>query len=139
MVRFGLKTVTAHDTEGNGVAGKNGIATGNGHEDARWDLSAGWRNDRDLVHEPSRLRIMAMVMRSGSATFQDLRLKLALADTEVAAHAKRLEAAGLLESTREVGGTGMVITFAAAPRGREVMEGYCDWMRDILDGLPGGS
>lgn len=122
MVRFGAKAVLE------AANGKSEVM------DVGWGTSS-WRADRDTVHEPSRLRIMAAVLRTGGIGFQDLRVQLALEDAELAAHTKRLEAAGMLETRREIGGTGVVVTFQATQKGRSVMTAYRDWMREIISGL----
>ena len=87
-----------------------------------------------VIHQATRLRIMAALQRNREATFTGLRDGLGLTDGNLASHAARLEEAGYLESRRALAGLGFELRYRITPRGDAAFRGYVEALQDLLGG-----
>lgn len=86
-----------------------------------------------MLHQPTRLRIMAVVCRFRDVGFADVRDHLGLTDGNMGSHATRLEAEGLVEARRALGRTGIVVRYRATAEGDRRMAAYRRWLAAVLD------
>jgi DNA-binding MarR family transcriptional regulator len=87
-----------------------------------------------VIHQATRLRIMALLFRNRSAPFTWVRDALGLTDGNLDAHAARLVAAGYL--TRGIGLTprkgGFQIRLRITPEGDAAFRAYTEGLRAYL-------
>ncbi len=76
------------------------------------------------IHEPVRLRIMAILSGVGSADFNFLRRTLGLSRGNLASHVARLEADGYLEVTKSFKGKIPHTDYHATGAGRQALDDY---------------
>lgn len=75
-----------------------------------------------LVINPGRLRILTVLAQSRRAEFVPLRDRTRLTDGNLAAHAKRLQSAGLIEVDKQFRGSKPVTTYTLTRTGRQALE-----------------
>lgn len=91
-----------------------------------------------IIHQPTRLTIMAMLAKHRDVGFAAMRDALELTDGNLQSHAKRLEDAGLIESRRALGATGVVVRYAITRAGDEALGAYRRWLAATLQDLTVG-
>lgn len=89
-----------------------------------------------IIHQPTRLQIMATLAKHRDVTFADLRDALALTDGNLQSHAKRLDEAGLIQTRRALGTTGIVVRYSITAAGDGAIAAYGHWLQGILADLP---
>ena len=77
-----------------------------------------------VVHQATRLRIMAALHRNRELPFTRLRDGLGLTDGNLGSHAATLEKTGYLASRRVLAPTGFEVRYRITPRGSEAFEAY---------------
>jgi DNA-binding MarR family transcriptional regulator len=95
----------------------------------------------EVIHQQTRLRILAALHRNGRASFTDLRDGLELTAGNVATHTARLEEAGYIRSERALTGAGFEAQFVITERGADAFVAYLADLRSLLstaglDGFP---
>lgn len=89
-------------------------------------------DDLRVIHQPTRLRILALVCRHRDVGFADVRDHLGLTDGNLGSHTVRLEEAGFLESRRSLGRTGVMVRYRPTSEGDAAMERYRAWLVETL-------
>lgn len=92
-----------------------------------------------VLHQPTRLRIMALVCRYRDVGFADVRDHLALTDGNLGSHARRLEDEGLLEVRRGLGRTGITVRYRPSAEGDRRMARYLAWLDRARSARPAGA
>lgn len=85
-----------------------------------------------VIHQATRLRIMAALQRNREASFTGLRDALGLTDGNLASHAGRLEEAGYLVSRRALAGLSFEVRYRITPEGAAAFEAYAAALLDLL-------
>ena len=101
-----------------------------------------------VIHQATRLRIMAALYRNREANFTGLRDGLGLTDGNLASHAQKLEEAGYLEARRALVGASAArrgtsapggalgvsfeVRYRITPRGSEAFRAYVDALQGLL-------
>ncbi len=75
-----------------------------------------------IIHEPVRLRIMAMLGGVDTADFKFLISTLGLSKGNLASHVEKLEGAGYVQVTKGFNGKITHTTYALTPKGRKALE-----------------
>lgn len=86
-----------------------------------------------VLHQPQRLRLMALLFRSRQASFTTAREELQMTPGNLGSHAQRLEEAGYIESARALVGRGFELRYRITARGSEAFRAYLAQLRAILD------
>ena len=94
-----------------------------------------------VIHQQTRLQILAALYRNGRVSFTDLRDGLRLTGGNVATHTARLEEAGYLRSERALTRSGFEVQYVLTARGSDAFESYLAELRAMLeaagvDGFP---
>lgn len=87
-----------------------------------------------VIHQATRLRIMAALFRNREASFTRLRNGLALTDGNLGSHAAALEKAGYVESRRALAGLSFEVRYRITPQGSAAFIAYTRELRTLLDG-----
>lgn len=95
------------------------------------------RIDR-LIHEPSRLTIMAHLYVVESADFLFLIRQTGMTWGNLSVHISKLEAAGYLEVKKEFLGKKPHTEVNITNRGRVAFDGYREYMKQALNSLSSG-
>ena len=90
--------------------------------------------DLRILHQPTRLRIMAVICRFRDVGFADVRDHLGLTDGNMGSHASHLERAGLIEARRSLGRTGIVVRYRPTKEGDRRVDKYREWVEAALRG-----
>jgi len=90
-----------------------------------------------LIHEPSRLTIMAHLYVVESADFLFLIRQTGMTWGNLSVHISKLEAAGYLEVKKEFLGKKPHTVVSLTNRGRVAFDSYRKSMKQALDNLPG--
>ncbi|HLE96965.1 MAG TPA: transcriptional regulator [Candidatus Thermoplasmatota archaeon] len=86
-----------------------------------------------VIHQPTRLRIMAALYRNRVASFTALRDGLGLTDGNLATHAAKLQEAGYVESRRVLAGLSFEVRYSITSKGSEAFRAYAAALRDFLE------
>lgn len=88
-----------------------------------------------VIHQATRLRIMAALFRNREATFTALRDGLGLTDGNLGSHAAALEKAGYLESRRALSATlSFEVRYRITAAGSAAFVAYTEELRALLAG-----
>ncbi len=87
----------------------------------------------DLIHQPTRLKIMGLLWQRRDVGFAPARDALGLTDGNLASHAERLEKAGLLESRRALTRDGFQQRYRITKDGHHAFQSYLAALREFLD------
>jgi len=85
-----------------------------------------------LIHEPARLKVMALLHRRGEVSASAARAALGLTAGNLDAHARKLEAGGLLVSRRVLAPEGFEARLRITPLGVAAFESYLGWLEGFL-------
>jgi DNA-binding MarR family transcriptional regulator len=103
-----------------------------------WAMSK--KNERDaeeidtIIHEPSRLKIMAQLYVVKEADFTFLKNQLDLTWGNISSHVTKLEAAGYVEVTKEFVEKKPRTTLRLTDTGRSAFETYRRKIQALIDG-----
>lgn len=86
-----------------------------------------------VIHQATRLRIMAALFRNREASFTQLRDGLGLTDGNLGSHAAALEKAGHLSSRRALSAMGFEVRYRITPEGSAAFVAYTQELRALLD------
>lgn len=87
-----------------------------------------------VIHQQTRLQILAALHRNTRASFTDLRDGLALTGGNLATHTARLEEAGYVRSERVLTRAGFEMQFVITPAGADAFARYLAELRGMLLG-----
>ena len=86
-----------------------------------------------VIHQATRLRIMAALFRNREASFTQLRDGLGLTDGNLGSHSAALEKAGYLESRRALAGLSFEVRYRITAAGSAAFVAYTQELRALLD------
>ncbi len=90
-----------------------------------------------LIHQPTRLQIMAHLYQQRDLSYTTLRDTLHLTDGNLATHTKRLEEANLIQSRRILQGRdGFQLRYQITPNGSNAFKTYIQNLRQFLEASP---
>ena len=89
-----------------------------------------------LLHEPSRLVIVAILFAVESADFLYVQRETALTKGNLSAHLTKLEAAGYVEIEKTYRGRVPQTILRLTDSGRSAFRDYREQMRRVVDSLP---
>ena len=92
-----------------------------------------------LIHEPSRLTVMAHLYVVENADFLFLVQQTGMTWGNLSVHISKLEAAGDLEIKKEFLGKKPHTVVSLTRKGRKAFETYRQGMKDVLDETQGGN
>lgn len=87
-----------------------------------------------LIHQRTRLQILAALHRNREASFTDLRDGLELTGGNLKSHAAKLTEAGYIDERRVLVGTSFELRYRITEEGSAAFEGYLTDLRDVLEG-----
>lgn len=90
----------------------------------------------EVIHQPQRLRLMALLFKHRDIGFATTRDLLALTDGNLASHATKLEQAGYLHARRVLLREGFELRYRITPEGSAAFQAYLAALRDFLQGQP---
>lgn len=85
-----------------------------------------------VIHQPTRLRIMAALQRNREARFTHLRDALGLTDGNLGSHAATLEKAGYVEARRALAPTGFELRYRITAKGAAAFLAYVADLQALL-------
>jgi DNA-binding MarR family transcriptional regulator len=103
--------------------------------------AAGTRASREaqaldrLIHERVRLGIVSALAASGPLTFTELKALLATTDGNVSVHARKLEDAGYVTSSKGFEGRIPRTEYTLTAIGRAALEKYLDHLQAIVSAM----
>lgn len=89
-----------------------------------------------LIHEPTRLMIMAFLYVVDSADFVFLQRQTGLTGGNVSSHMARLESAGYVKVEKSFVGKRPQTVFSLTGRGRAAFRDYRETLQEVLLALP---
>ena len=89
-----------------------------------------------LIHEPSRLSLVALLYVIESADFTFLMNQTGLTWGNLSAHMSKLEEAGYIQVEKTFKGKRPNTLLRLTAKGREAFQGYRQKMKQVLDELP---
>ncbi len=87
----------------------------------------------EVIHQRTRLAIMAALAGVDRMAFNELKAELGLTDGNLSTHAAALERAGYVQITKVFKGKKPNTTLAMTQEGREAMAKYVAVLKSILD------
>ncbi len=93
-------------------------------------------DDLAIIHQPARLSIMGLLYKHRDLGFAATRDGARLTDGNLATHAKRLEAAGLLEARRVLTRNGFELRYHITPQGSVAFRRYINSLRAFIESQP---
>ncbi len=91
----------------------------------------------EIIHQPVRLKLVALLYHHGDVSVSSAVTALATSPGNLDAHARRLEAAGILEMRRALTSKGFESRLELTTQGIERFEAYLSEMRAFLAGMGG--
>lgn len=95
-------------------------------------MDEGPEGDLALIHQPARLKVMALLHRRGDVGAVAARAALGLTAGNLDAHARRLAEAGLVEVRRALTRDGFEARYKITRRGTEAFAAYLRWLETFL-------
>lgn len=89
----------------------------------------------EVIHQPVRLKLMAVLYRERDVGFTEIRDKLALTDGNLATHAARLSQDGLLEARRVLLRGGFEVRYRITTEGSRRFQAYLGELRRFVEEL----
>jgi len=87
----------------------------------------------DVIHQRTRLAIMATLTGVGRLDFNEVKADLGLTDGNLSTHAAALERAGYIKITKTFRGRKPLTRLAMTAKGRKAMQRYVSLLQGILD------
>ena len=85
-----------------------------------------------MIHQATRLRILAALYKNRESSFTQLRDGLALTDGNLASHAEKLRQAGYLETRRALANLSFEVRYRITPAGSAAFRAYVEELRALL-------
>jgi len=89
-----------------------------------------------IIHQPTRLHIMAALFRNRQMSFTDLRDGLGLTPGNLGAHVEKLEEAGYVKSRRVIVDLAFELHYRVTDEGLDAFRAYLAELRGFLGALP---
>ena len=86
----------------------------------------------EIIHQRTRLAIMATLAGVENLEFNELKAELGLTDGNLSAHATALERAGYVRQTKRFRGRKPLTTLAVTAKGRRALQRYVNLLQGIL-------
>jgi DNA-binding MarR family transcriptional regulator len=90
-----------------------------------------------LIHQQTRLQILACLYRNRQASFTDLRDGLGLTPGNLQSHVTRLEEGGYVKSGRVLVDLSFEVRYKITPKGAEAFRAYLDQLQGLLQASMG--
>ena len=87
----------------------------------------------DVIHQRTRLAIMATLAGVDRLGFNEVKAELGLTDGNLSTHAAALERAGYIRITKTFRGRKPLTRLAMTAKGRKAMQRYVNLLQGILD------
>lgn len=87
-----------------------------------------------LLHQPTRLEVMAYLYRNRQAAFTAIRDALGVTAGNLQSHGQKLQAAGYVEIHRVFAGV-FEVRWSITPKGQEAFEAYVAQLRSLVKRL----
>jgi len=87
----------------------------------------------DVIHQRTRLAIMATLTGVARLDFSEVKADLGLTDGNLSTHAAALERAGYIKVTKTFRGKKPLTRLAMTPKGRKAMQRYVSLLQGILN------
>ncbi len=91
-----------------------------------------------VIHERARLAILTALGSQGELTFTELRDLIGATDGNLATHAAKLEAAGLIASGKGMLGTRVKTTYSITTLGQKRLMDYLESLERLMGEVRGG-
>lgn len=91
-----------------------------------------------VIHQATRLRIMAVLQRNREVAAVALRDALGVTDGNLDAHGKALQRAGYVEARRVLRRGGFALQYRLTPAGAAAFERYAAALQSLLGAASGG-
>lgn len=88
----------------------------------------------EIIHGKLRLGVMAYLSGVESASFAELRDKVAASDGNLSVHLRKLEEAGYVAVTKQFVGRKPLTTAAMTDAGRKAWLEYLDQLKGLIEG-----
>lgn len=85
-----------------------------------------------VIHQPTRLAILALLYRNRQASFTAVQKGLGLTPGNLASHAGKLEAAGYVTSGRVLAGLAFEVRYRITPAGNDAFRAYLEALRALV-------
>lgn len=85
-----------------------------------------------VIHQATRLQILALLLKNREIAFHALRDALGLTDGNLGTHAAKLIEAGYVESKRVLTPTGFEQRYRLTPRGEQALLAYVAELQSLL-------
>lgn len=89
-----------------------------------------------VIHQPTRLHIMAALFRNRQMSFTDLRDGLGLTPGNLGSHVEKLEEAGYVKSGRVIVDLAFELHYRITDEGLEAFRAYLAELRALVGALP---
>ena len=90
-----------------------------------------------IIHERVRLGIVSALAVNDSLSFNDLKRLLQTTDGNISVHARKLEEAGYLQTTKSFQGRMPKTEYKLTPAGRKALEKYLNHMEALIQAMKG--
>ena len=90
-----------------------------------------------LIHERTRLAIMSTLAVVESVSFSQLKRLLSATDGNLSVHARKLEDAGYVATTKYFDGRVPRTTYRLTAAGRDALNGYLAYMENLIKAMKG--
>lgn len=87
----------------------------------------------EVIHQRTRLSIMASIAGVDSLDFKELKAQLGLTDGNLSTHITHLEKAGYVRVTKQFKGKKPRTTITITTRGKAALTNYIDTLQAIID------
>lgn len=87
----------------------------------------------EIIHQRTRLSIMATLAGVESLDFNELKARLGLTDGNLSTHMTHLEKAGYLTICKSFKNRKPMTTLSISPAGRKAFERYVNTLQSIID------
>lgn len=87
-----------------------------------------------VIHQATRLRVMALLQRNRELTFVALRDELGTTDGNLNAHGAALQKAGYVVIRRALGRSGFAVRYRITTQGAAAFESYANELLGVLQG-----
>ena len=86
-----------------------------------------------VIHQQTRLSIMASLSGVDSLNFNELKATCALTDGNLSTHLSHLEKAGYVKITKSFKGKKTLTTICTTPAGKKALSRYIDILQSIIN------
>ncbi|MDE0446641.1 MAG: transcriptional regulator [Spirochaetaceae bacterium] len=91
-----------------------------------------------LIHERTRLAIMSTLAVVDTVSFSQLKRLLSASDGNLSVHARKLEDARYVRTTKSFDGRVPHTTYRLTAAGRRALQGYLAYMESLIAAMKGG-